>query len=77
MHAIPAIGTKFQKPEPLVPSGQKNMQLNWKENKCCSPPNFPRCRAKRKKVSKPVFLIKFIPHGEIYQNTNGKWGEDM
>lgn len=29
MHAIPAIGTKFQKPEQLGPSGQKNMQLNW------------------------------------------------
>lgn len=29
MHAIPAIGTKFQKSEQLGPSGQKNMQLNW------------------------------------------------
>lgn len=29
MHAIPAIGTKFQKAEQLGPSGQKNMQLNW------------------------------------------------
>lgn len=29
MHAIPAIGTKFQKPEQLGPSGQKNMQLNY------------------------------------------------
>lgn len=29
MHAIPAIGTKFQQPEQLGPSGQKNMQLNW------------------------------------------------
>lgn len=29
MHAIPAIGTKFRKPEQLGPSGQKNMQLNW------------------------------------------------
>ena len=29
MHAIPPVGTKFQKPEQLGPSGQKNMQLNW------------------------------------------------
>lgn len=29
MYAIPAIGTKFQKPEQLGPTGQKNMQLNW------------------------------------------------
>lgn len=29
MHAIPPIGTKFQKPEQLGPSGQKNMQLNY------------------------------------------------
>lgn len=29
MHAIPPIGTKFQKPEQLGPSGQKNIQLNW------------------------------------------------
>ena len=29
MYAIPAIGTKFQKPEQLGPSGQKNMQLNY------------------------------------------------
>ncbi len=29
MHAIPAIGTKFQSPAQLGPSGQKNMQLNY------------------------------------------------
>lgn len=29
MHSIPPIGTKFQKPQQLGPSGQKNMQLNW------------------------------------------------
>ena len=29
MHAIPPIGTKFQKPEQLGPSAQKNIQLNW------------------------------------------------
>lgn len=29
MHAIPPIGTKFQKAERLGPSGQKNVQLNW------------------------------------------------
>ncbi len=29
MHAIPAIGTKFQSPSQLGPSGQKNMQLNY------------------------------------------------
>lgn len=29
MHAIPPIGTKFQNPELLGPSGQKNMQLNY------------------------------------------------
>lgn len=29
MHAIPPVGTKFQRPEQLGPSGQKNMQLNW------------------------------------------------
>ncbi len=29
MHAIPPIGTRFQKPEQLGPAGQKNMQLNW------------------------------------------------
>lgn len=29
MHAIPAIGTKFQSPDKLGPSGCKNMQLNY------------------------------------------------
>lgn len=29
MHAIPPIGTKFQSPAQLGPSGQKNMQLNY------------------------------------------------
>ena len=29
MYAIPAIGTKFQAPSQLGPSGQKNMQLNY------------------------------------------------
>lgn len=29
MNAIPAIGTKFQSPAQLGPSGQKNMQLNY------------------------------------------------
>lgn len=29
MHAIPPVGTKFQRPEQLGPSGMKNMQLNW------------------------------------------------
>ncbi len=29
MHAIPPVGTKFQQPEKLGPSAQKNIQLNW------------------------------------------------
>ncbi len=29
MYAIPAIGTKFQSPDQLGPSGMKNMQLNY------------------------------------------------
>ncbi len=29
MHAIPPVGTKFQSPLQLGPSGMKNMQLNW------------------------------------------------
>lgn len=29
MYAIPPIGTKFQSPSKLGPSGQKNMQLNY------------------------------------------------